>query len=40
MANILLPTENLLYKQNNSYTLLDAPEIDDIIAHINEEHLD
>ncbi|WP_194364410.1 siderophore-interacting protein [Psychrobacter sp. NG254] len=40
MANILLPTENLLYKQNNSYTLLDTPEIDDIIAHINEEHLD
>jgi NADPH-dependent ferric siderophore reductase len=40
MTNPLLAAKNNAYNQGSSYTPLNDPEIANIIAHINEEHLD
>ncbi|MEZ7502666.1 SIP domain-containing protein [Psychrobacter sp. Arc29] len=40
MANILLTSERNRYGQDRPYTPLNAPELKDIISHINEEHVD
>ena len=40
MANILLSSERNSYGQDRPYTSLNAPELKDIISHINEEHID
>jgi len=40
MANILLSSERNSYGTDRPYTPLNAPELKDIISHINEEHID
>jgi len=40
MANILLSSERNRYGQDRPHTPLNAPELKDIISHINEEHID
>ncbi|MGP4717270.1 SIP domain-containing protein [Psychrobacter sp. T6-6] len=40
MANILLSSERNSYSTDRPYTPLNAPELQDIISHINEEHID
>ncbi len=40
MANIFLSSERNSYDQDRPYTPLNAPELKDIISHINEEHID
>ena len=40
MANILLSSERNSYGTDRPYTPLNAPELQDIISHINEEHID
>jgi len=40
MTNILLSSKRNSYSTDRPYTPLNAPELQDIISHINEEHID